>query len=512
MDVLVVTLAAAVGGIAGRWLRQVYFPHDSCVLDASLGLSLALVLVRLVESLPVSALLWNGSQDGMSEVGHWLCGAMVLHCTVVVPTWWSYSLLESYEWCWGGRCAGDYYYCRGGSRYWSLPTSSSAAATAEEKPTPKPYRTAHIVHLSLSVILGITLSCLSLPWIIETLVIHGSNRSASFLDTTMSGLFAIGVLLAAALNGFGSVILPYTFCIGWWIHPVHPSCLVGAEQALAHTRAMLQQRLQARPTVKVQQKLPRTFLGLGRAIQQQSATLRTEVAFLETLMEEQEADLAELRTALQTTQRAQTTIVGRCSLYVGCVFSLILVYRLGVSIWHVVTPTVAGRQAPPIELVVAKFVVSLVWPVQKSDDDDDDDDYDEAPIITLEEATQYASLLIALVLRVSATRNFLRRAGSIQRHVNCISSNTTTLLLSLATGCYALATVTAGNRFLLRPGIVDLVYVTTAVATSAVLVVVAHIVRANTLRYHMDSSDTAASWRSTPSNCSSGRSNCDRVV
>lgn len=193
------------------------------------------------------------------------------------------------------------------------------------------------------------------PLILDT-TIHYHSQSAFILTTVVSWLTAIGIIVSTIVNGFGSVSMPYSCLAGLCLESVCSDTIEKAEQERSKLLDSMETRLKEvgskslldistpssnpfsgarknnNPSVL---KQTRSFSDLGDDITYRREQLMTEVHFLETLLDDVNEDIAEMKESQVMASHART-VVGRLRSYIGIVFSIILLIRLGngfVFVW-----------------------------------------------------------------------------------------------------------------------------------------------------------------------------------
>jgi Abscisic acid G-protein coupled receptor/The Golgi pH Regulator (GPHR) Family N-terminal len=181
------------------------------------------------------------------------------------------------------------------------------------------------------------------------------------LSLIVSWICAVGLLISALLNGFGSVSLPYANLGGLCLTPVRAETLtkLGGElrsmqEAMVKKRTTLREltvevsaaprssgvqtnRSSGTPTSNMNfSKLTQNgFSELGDELKNRRQILQTEIDFLEDLVKETQLDIEELKYS-QSVAAAARTDVGKFKSLVGIFFSIVLLVRLfnaGYSIW-----------------------------------------------------------------------------------------------------------------------------------------------------------------------------------
>lgn len=366
-------------------------------------------------------------------------------------------------------------------------------------------------------------------------VIHTTDEvklEESIFQIAVSSLCAIGILLSACLNGFGSVSLPYTCLLGFLLQPVSAEAIRNAEKELEAVRCRLgaleqqqqqQQHRNIRRNVSSDPVVVAADLrgGVRRNVsssdavydvvdlsddtiernelqqQQQYAMIRrqAEVDFLVSLITEIIADIDEMKYV--KTWSTKRGFVRRIS---GLVFSLVLLVRLAAALMNVCFPS--GDNVPSLP------VVSLVLLASTTGGDGQNHRTDQL--------AQVVSVFLTAILSITQLRTFVAAASALQRRVrkNCCgcphqptAASATSSVLMLWTQhavgwllcCYSLACVVLTKqmmgseiddtsehlylKFHIDHYTVDLTYGVSAILSASVLAIVLGILRANSQRY-----------------------------
>jgi hypothetical protein len=294
-------------------------------------------------------------------------------------------------------------------------------------------------------ILGITATLATLSYVIAPLVFHINNNatvgeiSHSALSETVSWMCAVGILLSALLNGFGSVSMPHSCLAGLYLQPIHPDAIAKAEIELQKAKTSIQdrnaemetasgihdhahvklsgqvgtgRRSVPKPSLSFSRRLPnpsKSFTDLGDNLTKRRKILQSEVEFLETLVNEMTEDIAEMRYSQAMATGARTT-GGRVMVWVGVVFSVVLLLRLfsaAISIW--INPSASSPSV--IETRPERgdpVTTALLWLMGKN-------------LVTHEyynALSQFISLLLTAFLSFSQVRTFLRSATAVNRRLD----------------------------------------------------------------------------------------------
>lgn len=372
----------------------------------------------------------------------------------------------------------------------------------------------------LGSVFGISLAW-SIVGIIAPLFIQTTEDITS-LSGAVSFLCAIGILVSALLNGFGSVSMPHSCLAGLYLEPVTPEAVAKAETELIKARRTLTERREEIGTLGLtiqQSSLPgmrsrRSFVEMGGEVAgdkaQQKSNLLSEIDFLATLVNEMQEDVIEMRYSQEMFGAARTTM-GRLRSLLGVVFSVILLVRLfsaTMCIWGPYKVEMSQDGSSRVDPVT----MALSWLMGHS-------------IVTRQDyskLSQLISLLLSAVLSFSQVRNLLRtvnainnRLRSILKKCHCrnsgkviredgpsLSTGVYSHILSFFIGCYFIACIVltkmilpqryravfsaalGGNDiFRIRSYSVNLVFSLSAVVSAAVLGMLLGIQRQNSQRY-----------------------------
>lgn len=315
---------------------------------------------------------------------------------------------------------------------------------------------------------------------IGPLVVH-TTTDMSILSVIVSWLCAIGLLISSLLNGFGSVSMPYSYLAGLYLTPVRNEVITKLESELQSVReATAKKRVTLREmTVAIKQggsnngsggKKPKptptfaakvwstSFSGIGEELGNRRQILQTEINFLDALCKDMKADIEELRYS-QSLAAAARTSMGKVRSYVGLIFSVILLVRLGsagMSIWQSYTMMDTSRQKVAHGDIVT---TGLLWLSGH--------DFVSQKDFTM--LSQVVSLAVTALLTFSQVRFFFRTVAAVHRRLSrfyqsCYCGVTTTIssspspsddrqglgaltsgllsqVLAGATGCYFLSCI-----------------------------------------------------------------------
>ena len=374
-----------------------------------------------------------------------------------------------------------------------------------------------------------------------------SAKKASILSLIVSWLCGVGLLISSVLNGFGSVSLPYTTLSGFFLERIRPEYMTKLESNLKNMRKILIDKQNTLKELKVQ--IPTLnasrsmnqssvssgktfsmssllaqnnanygFSDLGGDLKKRRQMLTTEIAFMEDLVRETSLDLQELKHSQMTAAAARTSI-GKAKLYVGLVFSSILLIRLfnaGYSIFRSHGTLLKMNYDPPLHKksrsdVVTSILIRLTGHHHFS--------HNQFNMLS-----QVISLVLSAVLSFTQLRIFLRTATTVHRRFSrlyktffCAGENANRVglssenhsdqkskenllwwIISALLGCYSLACTVSIKMLLpekfsvafsmaldetrifsIRSSAVDMVFLSSAVISSAILGMLLGIQRQN---------------------------------
>jgi hypothetical protein len=251
--------------------------------------------------------------------------------------------------------------------------------------------------------------------VVGPMVIPRGANQETLLAQVISKLTAVGVVVSALLNGYGSVSFPYFCLAGLWLEPVHPDAVVMAKRQLLDARALLAKRQMEMQSNEISTGAPvslsrtmswsskkSSFSDLGEAVLQRRKNLLVEVEFLQTLSDELAQEASEMRHSGRMAQAARTP-VGRLRSFIGVVFSVVLLVRLcaaAISVWTAQQHSSGPRgHADPV-------TVALMWVMGG-----DSHEYYNA-------LSQCTSLALTAILSFSQVRSFLYTLSAINRLSN----------------------------------------------------------------------------------------------
>ena len=276
----------------------------------------------------------------------------------------------------------------------------------------------------LGVVAGTGLALVVLIFLVTPLVIESSNGWSIFsLLDAVSWLCAVGILLSALLNGYGSVSMPYTCLAGLFLEPVHPDAIANAEIELEKTKIALEDKRKeissvglTLPTAKPpsnrrslwRRVVRRRFSDLGDDVSKRKSFLASEIEFLETLVDELAADVDEMRHS-QTVAFNARSPAGKVKSWIGVVFSVLLLARLFAAMSSVWNQYISGKTDYRISGIDPVTRI-LLWLMGHNIVEQED----------LHTLSQFISLLISAVLSVSQMRNFIRTSTTVIRRTSSI--------------------------------------------------------------------------------------------
>jgi len=264
----------------------------------------------------------------------------------------------------------------------------------------------------------VTLACMR---ILAPLAVY-SDGDAPFLAVAVSYLTALGLLLSATLNGFGSVSLPHSCLAGLYLEPIRNETIAQAEVELDKVKKSLDDR---KSELRGNSSLDAASISTGGAsssssswrrssfadlgggdVNQRRQVLSSEIEFLEMLTEEMAEDIVEMRFSQKMALEARTPI-GQVKSYVGVVFSIVLLLRLCsavLSAW----PRSAERSSRNSSGDVVTMI--LGWLVGQN----------LVNRQNFNNFSQFISLIITAFLSVSQIRTFLRTVSAVNRRLSVL--------------------------------------------------------------------------------------------
>ena len=313
--------------------------------------------------------------------------------------------------------------------------------------------------------IGISVSALLLrsiyPLVIEQQVHqdqHHDNESNILLHCIKS-LCAIGIIISTILNGFGSISLPYTCIAGLFVEPIPYDIIRNAELELDNIKVNLNNKIQdfittSNEAITVplgsvnsnssnstsQTKLSSSFWmrsqkkrGIRRILsdftndatslqRQKTATLLSEIEFLETLIDDMTINVDEMRYTQSISSDARSTF-GKFRSYMGIFFSILLFSRLLAAMsnvgkqYSVTSGLLSSFWRPtPTSTITTEANIDLVTQIVLWLSG-----LDVATTETLHSISQCISLSLTALLSISQMRVFLRMITTIQRRMNAVN-------------------------------------------------------------------------------------------
>lgn len=372
-----------------------------------------------------------------------------------------------------------------------------------------------------------------------------STKTTSMLSQIVSWLCGVGLLISSILNGFGSVSLPYTTLSGFFLEQIRPEYMTKLEGNLKNMRKILIEKQNTLKELKVQiptLNSPRStnqssgspvktfsmssflskknttnygFSDIGGDLKKRREMLVTEIAFMEDLVRETALDLEELKHSQMTAAAARTSI-GKAKLYVGLVFSSILLIRLfnaGYSIFKSYGTLFSQDYTPHAHKKSRSDVVTSIVLWLTGHHHFSHNQYNML--------SQVISLVLSAVLSFTQLRTFLRTATIVHRRLLRLyktffgaSENTNKSennysdqqskenflwwIISALLGCYSLACILSikillperfsvafsmaleeTSIFVIRSSSVDAVFFSSALTSTAILGMLLGIQRQN---------------------------------
>ena len=268
------------------------------------------------------------------------------------------------------------------------------------------------------------------PFIIEP------KSTGNTLALALSWVCAIGIVLSTLLNGFGSVSMPHSCLAGLFMQPIRPETVKKAAENLQKTQESLQTRKQQLKDVGLtpvslssgkatsasnsssksksfwssRRGVKKTFSGIGENVSERKRKLVEEINFLESLVEEMEEDIEDMKYT-QKIEAASRTTMGRVHSSIGVLFSFILLMRLYSAFtaihhqWNHDQSATEDFQPPRKRDSVTSLVLWLLGHHMVSEKD-------------YAQASQFISLFLTALLSFSQVRAFLRTVSAIHRRLN----------------------------------------------------------------------------------------------
>ena len=279
------------------------------------------------------------------------------------------------------------------------------------------------------------------------LVIDIPQHQVPFLTHAVSWLCAVGLLLSATLNGFGSVSFPFTSLVPIYLKPVTAEAVAAAEMELGHLQNTLDMRLRQmnEPELRIQsmplvtsgragrstsgswQVRNNSFSDLGGEVTQRKCILLNEILFLESLMEDSRSDVDEMRRSYKLSMQARTPF-GRAKSWLGVIMSIVLLLRLATALLNLSSYNQSARNFKEDSMALADrentsghstrtdmVTLFLLWmsghtSLVKSEHQ-------------LNQLTHFLSLLLTAFLTISQVQMFLRTASSVGRRLLSVYSS-----------------------------------------------------------------------------------------
>lgn len=519
--------------------------------QAILGLSLFLFSVAVIEPMPSSLRLILRDQDALILSYALILLALSIMVLIIIPGRLGVHLVHQLAWTkrrpssldpddvknrrpslkrriiigcasllvWPLSCLCRYLFRRRQTRPSSptvLPLNSRSGDDAEAAERQLQSQRTLIGGAAGFLVSTLLLGCLT-PLVVNT-------WSRSLVPRAVAAMCAVGLILSAVLNGFGSVSMPHACLAGLYLAPIRSETIVQAEVELGKVKESLEERrrqlnanLMTPPgsSANMATTRPRrnSFVDLGEEVTQRREAVRGEVDFLTLLVEEMSEDLKEMRHAQQMALQARTP-VGRVRSWLGVVFSLVLVVRLmsaALSAW----PQASSREEPRGDIVTTILLWLLGHKFVKSNEFD--------------MWSQFISLVLTAVLSVSQVRTFLRTASMVQRKLRTLSQKCScpregtsdgllaqrdgihSQIVGALMGCYFVAcvvltkmmlpkehrvaftmTLNGPYRLVVRSSTVNAVFLLSAVVSAVVLGMLLGIQRQNSYRNQLWSSDLSS--------------------
>jgi hypothetical protein len=266
-----------------------------------------------------------------------------------------------------------------------------------------------------------------------------SIEKNSILSQIVSWICAMGLVISSILNGFGSVSLPYTTLSGFFLPQVRPDYVTNLEGELNSLRSILFQKKKMVKELKVstnqssltgssgttfsvsslltQSNTNRGFSDIGVELRERRQILNTEIIFIEDMVRETTLDLEELKNSQMTAAAARTSI-GKTKLYIGLVFSIILLIRLfnaGHSIYRSLSVLSSVGYAPrPRKKSRSDIVTSILFWLSG---------HHHVSHHEYNMLSQMVSLVLSAVLSFTQVRIFLRTATIVHHKLSRLYNN-----------------------------------------------------------------------------------------
>jgi hypothetical protein len=269
---------------------------------------------------------------------------------------------------------------------------------------------------------------------IGPLVVQASAHTG-FLTVAVSWLSAIGLMISALLNGFGSVSMPYSCLVGLYLEPIRSETITKAEAELQSVVAALQAKRSEIQKITFNLKghhsksasstsnstkmttIMTTFSDLGDELTQRRQVLQNEIDFLVMLCKDMQEDIFEMRQSQAMVVDARTT-AGKTRSWLGVIFSVILLIRLisaGLNILHLHIPRSSSSSyhahhgsGKPHRSRGDLITTCLLWLTGNK--------LVDQHYFTM--LSQFVSLVLTAVLAFTQIRTFLQTVTSVNRRMN----------------------------------------------------------------------------------------------
>eukprot|EP00957_Ditylum_brightwellii_P183258 13959256-Ditylum_brightwellii.AAC.1 len=232
-----------------------------------------------------------------------------------------------------------------------------------------------ILCTSIGTLLGVAYSYLMLNTLGQFVVQTSTKEDHIFLETVISNLSAIGILISSALNGFGCVSLPYSCLSGLYLEDINPESVKKAEVDLQYVVKAVEEKRIALADLKQncrstqserQVNVSRTFRDCCRPNAEDTTreeavlgSVSSEIHFLETLGQEIHNDIEDMIRDQQSAAMA-STLIGRIMARVGIVCSIILLVRVASAILAI-TQSVGTDRDSSLSMRADPVTLVLIW-------------------------------------------------------------------------------------------------------------------------------------------------------
>jgi hypothetical protein len=208
---------------------------------------------------------------------------------------------------------------------------------------------------AILVLLGSTIGIhLSLTFFrsFDTMVVS-NTPSSKLLQKIISRICAFGLTISSALNGFGSVSLPYSFLVGYFHEPISPRHIANAEEELQKIHSLLQYQKRCSSTTAasssnkwfesttststlIRRSVPSSKLDNDNNNSKPCCSSDTnnhdrEIATIEELYEDLTRELEEMRSIAKASSSSSSSNIlcsGHLFQLLGVMFSMVLILRL----------------------------------------------------------------------------------------------------------------------------------------------------------------------------------------